>query len=219
MSDSQIIAIAASPGPDADALAEAVRRYGAVPLSIPPDQAGSPEDALGGADGFIMSSGPVESPAGPAGGQEVRLIAAALEIDMPVLAVGDGMHSLNVALGGALPNKIAGHSADGGGDSAYHRIFIPVGCRLGKIVGSGGFARVNSRHRLGIKEARKSPLLLAAAYSLEDGGIEALESHDHDWVIGVQFRPERRTEVPRHFDRLFQGLVERAGAAGIRAVL
>jgi anthranilate/para-aminobenzoate synthase component II len=215
MPDSQIIAIAAAPGPDADALAEAVRRSGAVPLSIPPDQAGSPEDALGGADGFIMSSGPAESPGGPAEGQEVRLIVAALEIDMPVLAVGDGMHALNVALGGALPSEVAGHGADGEGDSTYHRIFIPVGSRLGKIVGSGGFVRVNSRHRLGIKEARKSPLLLAAAYSVEDGVIEALESHDHQWVIGVQFRPERPKEVPRHFDRLFQGLVERAGAAGI----
>ena len=227
MPDSRIIGIAASPGTDAEALAEAVRRCGGIPLFIPPDQARSPEDSLDRVGGLIMSRGPVERtggdteappPAVPAesqaglGGPNVRLIAAALENDMPVLAVGGGMHSLNVALGGALPGDVTGHGADEEGESAYHRIYIPVGCKLGKIVGSGGFVRVNSRHRLGIKEARKSRLLLAAAYSLEDGVIEALESHDHEWVIGVQFRPERSEEVRPSFDRLFQGLVERAGA-------
>jgi putative glutamine amidotransferase len=59
-------------------------------------------------------------------------------------------------------------------------------------------------------EAQKSPLLMASAYSLEDGLIEALESPNHRWVIGVQFHPERRMELPPHFDRLFQSLAERA---------
>ena len=70
--------------------------------------------------------------------------------------------------------------------------------------------RVNSRHSNGIREAQKSSWLLASAYSLEDGVIEALESSRHRWIIGVQFRPERRMEVPPHFDRLFQSLLERA---------
>jgi putative glutamine amidotransferase len=61
-----------------------------------------------------------------------------------------------------------------------------------------------------MREAQKSPLLMASAYSLEDGVIEALESPNHRWVIGVQFHPERRMELPPHFDRLFQSLVERA---------
>ena len=51
---------------------------------------------------------------------------------------------------------------------------------------------------------------MASAYSLEDGVIEALESPEHRWVVGVQFRPERRGELPPHFDRLFQSLVDRA---------
>ena len=78
------------------------------------------------------------------------------------------------------------------------------------MVGSGGFVRVNSRHRRGIREAQRSAWLLASAYSLEDGVIEALESARHRWVIGVQFRPERRMELPPHFHRLFQSLAERA---------
>ena len=55
-----------------------------------------------------------------------------------------------------------------------------------------------------------SPLLLASAYSLEDGVIEAPESPDHRWVVGVQFQPERLDEVPPHSQRLFQSLVEHA---------
>ncbi|MCH7653041.1 MAG: gamma-glutamyl-gamma-aminobutyrate hydrolase family protein, partial [Chloroflexi bacterium] len=93
---------------------------------------------------------------------------------------------------------------------------ISPGSKLAAVVGSGGFVRVNSRHHQGIKEPQKSSELLASAYSLEDGYIEALESPGHRWVIGVQFHPERRMEVPPHFDRLFQSLVERA-AEGVRA--
>ena len=98
--------------------------------------------------------------------------------------------------------------------SSYHRIFISPGSKLAAVVGSGGFVRVNSRHELGQGDSRRSPRLLASAYSLEDGVIEALESPEHRWVIGVQFQPELRGEVPPHFDRLFQSLIERAEEYG-----
>ena len=146
-----------------------------------------------------------------AGGAEC--VAAAVERDMPVLGVGCGMLAVNAAFGGAPPAGVAGHDVerkDGEAASAYHRIYIAPGSKLAAIVGSGGFVRVNSRHGAGLREAGKSPRLLASAYGLDDGVVEALESPEHDWVIAVQFNPERRMEVPPHFDRLFQGLVERA---------
>ncbi len=149
-------------------------------------------------------------------GMELSLLAKALESDVPTLCIGRGMQVLNVALGGALIQDIPGHSANlanlegDGCVSAYHRIYISPGSKLAAIVGSGGFVRVNSRHHQGLREAQKSPLLLASAYSLDDGVIEALESPDHRWVVGVQFHPERRGEMPPHFDRLFQSLVDRA---------
>ena len=94
--------------------------------------------------------------------------------------------------------------------SSYHRIYIAPGSRLAATVGSGGFVRVNSRHLRGLREAHRSPDLMASAYSLEDGVIEALESPDGPWTIGVQFHPERRAELPPHFGRLFEALVERS---------
>jgi putative glutamine amidotransferase len=154
-------------------------------------------------------------------GMELSLLAEALEADVPTLCIGRGMQVLNVALGGALIQDIPGHSANLEGDecvSAYHRIYISPGSKLAAIVGSGGFVRVNSRHHQGLREAQKSALLLASAYSLDDGVIEALESPDHRWVVGVQFHPERRGEMPPHFDRLFQSLVDRALERTIAAI-
>ena len=126
------------------------------------------------------------------------------------------MHILNIALGGSLASDLRDHSPtlsddpDADPKPAYHRIYISPGSKLAAVVGSGGFVRVNSLHRRGIREAHKSPHLLASAYSLEDGVIEALESPNHRWVIAVQFAPHRRLEIPPHFDRLLQSLTERA---------
>ena len=146
-------------------------------------------------------------------GAHVAMANAALDRDMPLLAIGGGLHTLNVALGGGPATPVGGHGPEGE-ESSYHRIYIAPGSKLAAVVGSGGFVRVNSRHETGIREVDKSPLLLASSYSLDDGKIEALESPDHEWVIGVQFRPERRLEIPPHFDRLFQSLVERVSYAG-----
>ena len=167
-----------------------------------PNDAPLTEDSLAHMGGLVVC-----------GAATTQLLKPALEADMPVLCISQGMQALNVALGGTPAQRVAGHGPveeDGDPVSSYHRIFISPGSKLAAVVGSGGFVRVNSRHHLGVREAQKAPLLMASAYSLEDGVIEALESPDHRWVIGVQFHPERRKELPPHFDRLFVSLTERA---------
>ena len=218
VSNSPVIGIIAESAPDVELHAGIVRRSGGSPRPILAGD--SAKDAMEWVGGLIVAGEPTGRRAGRkpgtlAGGQtlELRLLAAALERDMPVLGTGRGMHAINAVVGGASPAALVGHGVEveeGDQASSYHRIYIAPGSKLAAIVGSGGFVRVNSRHEHGIKEPQKSSRLLASAYSLEDGVIEALESPDHDWVIGVQFNPERRLEVPPHFDRLFQGLVERA---------
>lgn len=144
---------------------------------------------------------------------EVGLMRAALDADMPVYGIGRGFQVLNVAQGGSVAVVTEDHhpdEEDGEEASRYHHIYISPGSKLAAVVGSGGFVRVNSRHKFGLREAQKSGLLLASAYGRDDGVIEALESPRHRWVIGVQFRPELRLEIPPHFDRLMQSLVERA---------
>ncbi len=201
------IGILASVDEHAHECAASVERLGGKPLRINAPEDVRPDISLRLIDALVCCD--------DAGGSDsmIALLRCALDDDMPVYAVGDGMHLLNTAFGGEPAQAVKEHNEvaeDGSATSAYHHIYIAPGSRLAAVVGSGGFVRVNSRHRKGIREAHKSPLLLASAYSLEDGVIEALESSRHRWVIGVQFRPERRMEIPPHFDRLFQSLLERA---------
>ena len=208
--------------------ADVVERGGGTPWTILPDRPPPPEEVLARVGGLLITGGEDVHPRRygrqPDPGValwlnearddlEIPLLQAALEADMPVLCICRGTQVLNVAMGGGLIQEVPGHNSfeqDGQRVSSYHRIYIAPGSKLAAIVGSGGFVRVNSRHHQGIREAQKSRSLLASAYSQEDGIIEGLESPDHSWVIGVQFHPERRNELPPHFQRLFQSLVERA---------
>ena len=156
---------------------------------------------------------PPAKPASRRDAMEKALLEAALDRDIPMLCIGRGMQALNLVLGGSLIGGFDSHTSQRKGResvSSHHRIFIAPGSKLASIIGSGGFVRVNSRHHLGLREPQKSPLLIASAYSLEDGVIEALESPEHNWAVAVQFHPERSGEIPPNFERLFQALSERA---------
>lgn len=193
--------------------ADAVRRAGGEAQSLSPGRSESAQGTLRPLDALLVC-GEGDPSSAPAGAWASELVRAALDRDVALLAIGAGMQALNLASGGSVA-EVSDHAPMGdGGDeaSSYHRIYIAPGSKLAAVVGSGGFVRVNSRHRLGISEPQKSNRLMASAYSLEDGVIEALESPEHDWVIGLQFHPERRLEIPPHFDRLFNSLVERARA-------
>ena len=224
MPDKPIIALTASDtGDSLRPFLDAIQRAGADPWPILARYALTPDEILTRAGALILPDGPPVNPAlycqpsdpeiqydDPRDQMEITLTRAALDADLPIYGICRGMHILNIALGGRLTPDIQDHSPTTTDDPAYHRIYISPGSKLAAVVGSGGFVRVNSLHRLGIREAQKSPRLLASAYSLDDGVIEALESPNHRWVIAVQFAPHRRMEIPPHFDRLLQSLAERA---------
>ena len=182
--------------------ADVIERCGANAVTVP--TRARPE--LGEAAALVVAGD-------RASGLPGDLVETAIESGMAVLCISGGLHLLNEVFGGAPARPVAIHGpvdTDGRAGSSYHRVFITPGSKLAAVVGSGGFVRVNSRHAYGITEAGRSPRLAASAYSLEDGVVEALESPEHHWVIGVQFRPDLRREIPPHFDRLFQSLVDRA---------
>ena len=166
-----------------------------------------------GDSGAPLDAGPASAPGDDRQEMELGLLAFALDRNMPVLALSRGMQLLNLAFGGRPLTEAPSHGTDpndGDGRSARHMVYLSPGSKLAAILGMGGFFRVNSRHRLGVKEARKSPRLLASAYGLDDGVIEGLESPEHDWVVGVQCCPERQDEVPPAFKNLFMAFTERA---------
>ena len=206
-SDTPIIGIVVSDTGEELRHASAVRRAGGEPLVVA--DADASLDRVGG---LVVSAAPQTDGHGRDAGRDAAAwVSRALDRGLPVLGTGGGFLALNVALGGSMV-QVDGHAGDPveGEEPAYHRIYIAPGGKLAAIVGSGGFVRVNSRHSHGVREAQKAPGLLATAYSLEDGIIEALESPEHPWAIGVQFEPERRGELPPHFDRLYSSLVAQA---------
>ena len=138
------------------------------------------------------------------------LLTEALAADMPVLATGSGMHLLNACFGGGPAQPVNAHQEESNAGTVRHQIYLSPGSKVAAIIGSAGMFRVNSRHRLGLREPQRAERLMTIAYQLDDGVIEGLESKEHSWVIGVQFLPERSDEVPASFGNLFLGLVERA---------
>lgn len=196
-------------------------------LVTPQDILVPPEELLLNAGGLLLTGGPdvdplnYNEPRDSEAGLELAdgldtlefgLLRYALEHDMPVLAICRGMQLLNVAFGGKLLQDIPGHKAElknGRWESVRHSIYVSPGSKLAAILGMGGFFRVNSRHHQGLREAQKSPRLLASAYSMDDAIIEGLESPEHSWVVGVQCHPERHDEVPKVFANLFLAFTER----------
>ena len=136
-----------------------------------------------------------------------KFLTKCIETNIPILCTGNALHILNYCLNGLKPISTPSHSLDNN-KSSYHRIFIPPGSKLAAILGSGGFVRVNSRHSYSITEVQKSSDLIASAYSLDDGIIEAIESPENIFIIAVQFNPERRGEIPPHFDKLFTSFIK-----------
>jgi putative glutamine amidotransferase len=186
------------------------------------------EELMSNAGGLLLSGGPDIDPAlygeepdpdagltlnRPLDDLELRILAYALEQDMPILAICRGMQLLNVAFGGKLIQNLPGHRSekiDGKWVSASHTIYVAPGAKAAPVIGMAGFFKVNSLHHQGLKEAQRAPRLMTTAYEVDDGLIEGLESPEHSWVIGLQCHPERQDEVPKMFNNLFLGLHERA---------
>lgn len=198
-----------------------------ISLLTPPDDRPG-HDLLSGTGGLLLTGGPDVDPSLYRAEEdpdanlelcqsldqlEMKALTYALEQDMPVLAICRGMQLLNVAFGGQLIQDLPGHKAErsnGCWEPTRHLIYLAPGAKAAAVIGSAGFFRVNSLHHQGIREAQRSPRLMASAYSVEDGLIEGLESPNHSWVIGFQCHPERHDEVPRSFSNLFAAFYERA---------
>lgn len=139
---------------------------------------------------------------------ELELGAArrALDADLPILGICRGFQVLNVALGGKLAMDIKGHQARGD-DVIEHRLAAVAGSKLAQAT-SAGSVRVNSRHHQGVMLDQLAPSLRATV--LHEGVVEAFESTEHRWVIGVQWHPERTVEVDAAAARIFGAFVAEA---------
>jgi len=143
----------------------------------------------------------------------------------PILAICYGIQILNVFLGGTLVQDIADeigtsvqHSRGGLplSEDRFHAAAIAAGSGLARLTcdtnGSSPVEeRINTAHHQAIRDLGRG---LRAVAHAPDGVIEAVEwDGDSNWVLGVQWHPER---MPGHAlsEALFRQLVQ--AASGVR---
>lgn len=147
---------------------------------------------------------------------ELRLAAKAIERDVPVLGICRGLQVLNVLFGGSLEQHREGHSprhapagarvADDpkGADAVQHTVTPLAGTLLARACGEAPLL-VNSSHHQVVTRSRLATSLRATAWV--DDLVEALESARHRWVVGVQWHPERISQVDARATRIFEAFV------------
>jgi putative glutamine amidotransferase len=143
---------------------------------------------------------------------ELSLARRALDLDLPVLGICRGFQLVNVAMGGKLAMDVKGHQAKDD-EVIAHTLRARAGTKLAGISGSDDML-VNSRHHQAVTPDRLAPELGASV--LHDGLVEAFESRAHRWVVGVQWHPERKTEVDASAARIFDAFVAEARRSPIR---
>ncbi len=147
---------------------------------------------------------------------ELRLCQTALETDIPVFGICRGIQVMSVAMWGNLyqdidtdhPKPVLRHPKDNDGDS-QHQIKIESGSLLNEIIGKN-VDEVNSAHHQAVKDVGKDFIVTARS---TDGIIEAIEDPSKDFVLGVQYHPERMTatdEFLEHRSKLFSAFIESA---------
>src|SRR5262249_9921931 len=133
----------------------AVKRAGGRPLLVPPSDDGV-EETLDALDGLVFSGGsdlgpelygPKPPPPTTRGAPErdrgeLALRTAALDRDLPVLAVCRGSQVLNVARGGDLVQhlpELVGHEQHRHtpGEFGDHDVVVDAGTQLGSLLGDG----------------------------------------------------------------------------------
>lgn len=145
---------------------------------------------------------------------EIRLFRAAARARKPILAICHGMQLVNVALGGTLYQDIGlqimrplPHRPERTGQKTFHHVDMLEGTRLEKIMGASRI-RVRSSHHQSVKHPGRGLHLSAAA---DDRVIEALEPRADQFLIAVQWHPEK-TLHDRYTKKLFRALVKASAA-------
>jgi putative glutamine amidotransferase len=197
---------------------DAVERAGGRPVLIPPSEDGI-DETLDALDGIVFSGGAdvdpalygaaphpeTDEPQARRDAGELALLSAALERDLPTLAVCRGFQLLNVARGGDLVQHIPdelGHEEHKQvpGVFSEHPVEVKAGTRLGDVV--GGTSTVTSHHHQA--PGRVGAGLVESAWAA-DGTLEAVEDPSRRFALGVQWHPEAGDD-----DSLFRALVDEA---------
>jgi putative glutamine amidotransferase len=201
--------------------AQAVESTGGVAVLLPPlDQEGAADVVVSRLDGLVVSGGadvdperygatPHERTAAWRSDRdawELALLDAAAAVGLPVLGVCRGMQVMAVHGGGTLDQHtpdLVGHERHSPGGDEFGRVDVTTvpGTLVAGMVGEQ--VAVNCHHH---QSVRDHPGFVAAAHA-EDGTLEAMESPEERFCVGVQWHPETAADVG-----LLAGLVRAASA-------
>jgi len=209
---------------------EAVEAAGGIPILLPPSGA-DVAALLGLVDGIVFSGGGDihpelygdtvvhETTYGVSDRRddfEFRLIEAAFAADVPILAICRGIQVLNVALGGTLyqdvtlqENDPEGHRQPwevGSWENPVHAISLASDSAAAAIIGDTT-VQTNSAHH---QTLRDIPAVLRVVGQAPDGTVEVVEGIGKQFVLGVQWHPEKMFAVHPEQARLFAQLVSEA---------
>lgn len=217
---------------------EAVRKAGGEPVLIPLGDRATQQQLIPSLDAFVLPGSPADvepreygavnhgksAPADlPRERADRAILAHALAEKKPVLAICYGCQLLNVYLGGTLIQDVRSElgtttahrkkdlSPEPTDDPIHGANFEPQS-RLAALA-SGERAKINSSHHQAIAKPGKS--LRVTAHST-DGIIEGVEwTGDANWVVGVQWHPERMFGDD-FSERLFRDFVAAARGAAVQ---
>jgi putative glutamine amidotransferase len=177
----------------------AVERAGGAPVILPPVPPSSVTAYVESFDGLVFSGGRDMDPALYDQARletsdepdrrrdrfELALMRAALEGNVPFLAIGRGLHVLAVARGGTLTQDLPGHRA---GPTRYtpHDVVLGGDSLLGRLLGpriQPPAAHHQAPHRLGEG-------LTVTGWSPDGEVMEALEADGHRFGVGIHWHPE-----------------------------
>lgn len=187
---------------------KAITVGGGVPLIIPTGIEMDITQITTIVDGLLLSGGadicPIEygeDPCEQLGGvlperdsMELQLVRQMLNLDKPILGICRGQQILNIALGGTLYQDITSqiktpllqHVQKAKKDHQSHAVHIEKGSKLAGIA-SAEKIMVNSLHHQALKDI---PFPLRVSGKSADGIVEAIESTEHRFALGVQWHPE-----------------------------
>lgn len=144
---------------------------------------------------------------------ELELARQALDADLAIFAICRGIQVLNIAAGGTIYqdlrtqlDKTLKHSQEAPRWYATHKITIKGGTFLARAL-QAREARVNSFHHQAVNRIAPGFRLSASA---TDGVIEAIESENHKYVVGVQWHPEVMWEKETQMLKLFKSFIQAA---------